>query len=70
MSSSDGVAQFYSQAPGSLFAALYDSQGYGGDILTRFHVARVYNNYNILFKMQDVQGYKIILILKKKSGFI
>jgi hypothetical protein len=30
MSSSDRVAQLYPQAPGSLFIAFYDSQGYGG----------------------------------------
>jgi hypothetical protein len=31
------VAQLYPQALGSLFVAFYDSQGYGGDILTRLH---------------------------------
>jgi hypothetical protein len=31
------VAQLYSQALGSLFVASYDSQGYGGGILTRLH---------------------------------
>jgi hypothetical protein len=31
------MAQFYPQAPGSLFVAFYDSQGYDGDILTRLH---------------------------------
>jgi hypothetical protein len=34
---SDGVAQLYPQAQGSLFVAL-DSQGYGGGILTRLHM--------------------------------
>jgi hypothetical protein len=29
------VPQLYPQAPGFLFIALYDSQGYGGGILTR-----------------------------------
>jgi hypothetical protein len=37
MSPSDRVAQIYPQAPGSLFVAFYDSQGYGGGILTRLH---------------------------------
>jgi hypothetical protein len=37
MSPSDGVARLYPQAPGSLFVAFYDSQGYGGCILTRPH---------------------------------
>jgi hypothetical protein len=31
------VAQLYSRALGSLFIASYDSQGYGGGILTRLH---------------------------------
>jgi hypothetical protein len=34
MSPSDRVAQLYPQAPGSLFVAFYDSQVYGGGILT------------------------------------
>jgi hypothetical protein len=34
---SDRMAQLYLQAPGSLFVAFYDSQGYGGGILTSFH---------------------------------
>jgi hypothetical protein len=33
----DRVAQLYPQAPGSLFVAPYDSQGYGGGIRTRLH---------------------------------
>jgi hypothetical protein len=33
---SERVAQFYGQAPGSLFIALYGSQGDDGGILTRF----------------------------------
>jgi hypothetical protein len=31
------VAQLYPRALGSLFVASYDSQGYGGGILTRLH---------------------------------
>jgi hypothetical protein len=31
------VAQLYHRALGSLFVASYDSQGYGGDVLTRLH---------------------------------
>jgi hypothetical protein len=27
----------YSQAPGSLFVAFYDSKGYGGGIVTHLH---------------------------------
>jgi hypothetical protein len=34
------VAQLYPQAPGSLLVAFYDSQGYGGGILTRLHTRR------------------------------
>jgi hypothetical protein len=37
MCPSDRVAQLYPQAPGSLFVAFYDSQGYGGGILTPLH---------------------------------
>jgi hypothetical protein len=37
---SDTVAQLYPQAPVSLFAAFYDSQGYGGGILTRLHTGK------------------------------
>jgi hypothetical protein len=33
---SDRMALLYSQAPGSIFVA-YDSQGYGGGIVTRLH---------------------------------
>jgi hypothetical protein len=40
MSLCDRVAQLYPQAPGSLFVAFYDSQGYGGVILTRLHTGR------------------------------
>jgi hypothetical protein len=31
------VAQLYPQAPGSLFATLYDSEKFGGSIVTRLH---------------------------------
>jgi hypothetical protein len=37
MSPRDRMAQFYPQASGSLFVAFYDTQGYGGGILTRLH---------------------------------
>jgi hypothetical protein len=35
------------QAPGSLFVAFYDSQGYGGGILTRLHIQHIilYNTW-------------------------
>jgi hypothetical protein len=38
MSHSYRMAQLYSQALGSLYIAIYDSQGYGGGILTRLHM--------------------------------
>jgi hypothetical protein len=41
MSPSDRVAQLYPQAPGYLFVAFYDSQGYGGGILIRLHTGSV-----------------------------
>jgi hypothetical protein len=37
MSPSGKVAQLYPQAPGSLFVAFYDQQGYGGGVLIRLH---------------------------------
>jgi hypothetical protein len=37
ISPSDRMAQLYPRAPGSFFVAFYDSQGYGGGILTRLH---------------------------------
>jgi hypothetical protein len=40
MSPSDRVAHLYTQAPGSLFVAFYDSQSYGEDILTRLHAGK------------------------------
>jgi hypothetical protein len=36
-SPTDRVSQLYAQAPGSLFVDFYDSQDYGGSILTRLH---------------------------------
>jgi hypothetical protein len=44
MSPSDRVTQLYPQAPGSLFVAFYDSQGYSGGINTRLHKWK-FNNY-------------------------
>jgi hypothetical protein len=40
MSHSYRVAQLYLQAPGSLFIAFYDSQGYGGGILFCLHTGK------------------------------
>jgi hypothetical protein len=37
ISTGNRVAQLYTRALGSLFVASYDSQGYGGGILTRLH---------------------------------
>jgi hypothetical protein len=34
---SDKVAQLYSQVPGSLLIPFYESQGYGGGVLTHLH---------------------------------
>jgi hypothetical protein len=39
------MAQLYPQAPGSLFMA-YDSQGYGGGILTRHHTGLILKYYS------------------------
>jgi hypothetical protein len=37
-------AQLYPQASGSLYVAFYDSQGYGGCILTCLHVGEIYKS--------------------------
>jgi hypothetical protein len=60
MSPSDGVAQFYPQAPGSLFVAFYDSQGYGGDILTRLHTG------DILIYVHLIMNYLVFFIISAK----
>jgi hypothetical protein len=46
MSPTDRVAQFYSQVQCSLFIAFYDSQGYGGGILTFLHTGEYYELYD------------------------
>jgi hypothetical protein len=38
------ASQLYSQAPGSLFVASYDSQGYSRGILTHLHSGPRVNN--------------------------
>jgi hypothetical protein len=48
MSPSDRVAQIYPQAPGSLFV-FYDSQVYGGSILTHFHAGIIIQFNSILY---------------------
>jgi hypothetical protein len=40
------VAQLYTQALGSFYVAPYDSQGYGGGIVTRLHTSE---HFNIIF---------------------
>jgi hypothetical protein len=40
MSPSDRMTQLYPQALGSLSVAFYDSQGYGGNILTSLHMEK------------------------------
>jgi hypothetical protein len=59
MSPSDRVAQLYvyPQATGSLFFAFYDSQGYGGGILTPLHTgnhAISENIYSYTLKIEAV----------------
>jgi hypothetical protein len=41
MSASDRVAKLHPLAPGFLFVAFYDSQGYGGGILTRLQTGNI-----------------------------
>jgi hypothetical protein len=43
ISPSNRMAQLYPQALGSLFVASYDSQGYGGGIVTRLHTGLTSN---------------------------
>jgi hypothetical protein len=44
----DRVAQLYPQTPGSLSVASYESQGYGGGILTGLHMGK-FKHYRVLF---------------------
>jgi hypothetical protein len=41
------VGQLYPQAPGSIFVAFYDSQGYSGSILNRIHTEHINTYINI-----------------------
>jgi hypothetical protein len=45
------VGQLYSQALGSIFVASYDSQGYGGGILTRLHTGLLKLNECLALRM-------------------
>jgi hypothetical protein len=53
MSPSDTVAQLCPQALGSLFVPFYDSQGYGGGILTRLHTGK-FGKYVPIFMRKPV----------------
>jgi hypothetical protein len=66
MSPSDRVPQLYSQAPGSLFVALYDSQGYvgGTSIITRIHTA-LSHSINIQNLNTDIPLLKILYVFDK-----
>jgi hypothetical protein len=48
---SDRVAPLYPQAPDSLFDAFYESQGYGGGILTSLDTGNSYVNILLLFRL-------------------
>jgi hypothetical protein len=61
------VAQLYPQAPGSLWIAFYDSQGCGGDILTRLHMgtdkhsgSQINSEFSVLiqFSQQNIMWNK------------
>jgi hypothetical protein len=57
------VAQLYPQALGSLFVASYDSQDYGGGILTRLHTGRkVWECWYIHIYVALVRKYIFIYI--------
>jgi hypothetical protein len=51
MSPSAREAKLYPQAPGSLFVAFYDSQGYGGVIPTRLHTGPIPKNKQCLIPL-------------------
>jgi hypothetical protein len=46
MFSSDKVVRLYPQATGFLFVAFYDSQGYGGGILSRLQKRSSFFTYS------------------------
>jgi hypothetical protein len=55
------VAQLYPQAPGSLSVASYDSQGYGGGILTRLHAGNTHTHTHthVLFITCQELGHQV-----------
>jgi hypothetical protein len=46
MSPSERMAKLYPQALSSLFVAFYESQGYGGGIITRLHTGHILKYYS------------------------
>jgi hypothetical protein len=64
ISPSDRVAQIYAQAPGYFFVAFYDSQGYGGGILTSLHTGdlgiRVHASTILLPNQRDRSGGRFL----------
>jgi hypothetical protein len=57
ISPSDRVAKLYPQVPVSLFVAFYDSQGYGGGILTRLHTGFL-TQYSIKVALLDKSKFR------------
>jgi hypothetical protein len=49
------VAQLYSQAPGSIFVAFYDSQGDDGGILTQLHTGRYIDTHAPIIMNSEYQ---------------
>jgi hypothetical protein len=49
ISSWNRVGQLYPRELGSLFVASYDSQSYGGDILTRLYTANFKQTFPLIF---------------------
>jgi hypothetical protein len=65
MSPSDRVAQLYRQALGSLFVALYSSQGYGGGIQAHLHTGD-YTHTAFLNEKTDFQKiFAVSLLLER-----
>jgi hypothetical protein len=59
MSLSERIDQFYPQALGFTFVAYYDSQGYGGGILTRPHAGQLF----ILCRKKEQNILLLLLLL-------
>jgi hypothetical protein len=65
MSPSNRVAQLYYQTLGSLFIASYDSQGYGGGILTLLHTTP-----SVSYDVSEYSYIVLVIFMKLKFFWI